>query len=303
MPGGSAGDSCRVDARTRGTADSDQVSADGGVAVWLLSRRCSDYGRRPLAAIPIPVSLPSLCGDAHVENLGAYASLDNRIVFDLNDFDETIRGPFEWDVKRLATSVILAGRAGWHRPCGPRGRGRARSCVAIAARCAGSPTCRCWSWRASRFTASRTSVRCRRSSRRPSGLRRCGCWKSSPSPSIATARKLPQRKLPPRRLQQRRRLLLPRRRLRMRQGRRRNTLAAGRAASARCLRCWSALPARRRKVLAALDQYAKTLQPERQHFLAQYTPVDVAFKVVGTGSVGLRDYIVYLRGPRASGAL
>ena len=51
-----------------------------------------------------------LCGDAHVENLGAYASLDNRIVFDLNDFDETIRGPFEWDIKRLATSVILAGR-------------------------------------------------------------------------------------------------------------------------------------------------------------------------------------------------
>src|SRR6185437_7428224 len=38
------------------------------------------------------------------------------------------------------------------------------------------------------------------------------------------------------------------------------------------------------------------LQPERQHFLAQYTPVDVAFKVVGTGSVGLRDYIVYLEG-------
>ena len=51
-----------------------------------------------------------LCGDAHVENLGAYASLDNRIVFDLNDFDETIRGPFEWDIKRLATSIILAGR-------------------------------------------------------------------------------------------------------------------------------------------------------------------------------------------------
>jgi len=51
-----------------------------------------------------------LCGDAHVENLGAYASLDSRIVFDLNDFDETIRGPFEWDIKRLATSLILAGR-------------------------------------------------------------------------------------------------------------------------------------------------------------------------------------------------
>src|SRR5438270_13136936 len=52
-----------------------------------------------------------LCGDAHVRNLGAYAAQDGRLVFDINDFDETIVGPFEWDVKRMATSLILAGRA------------------------------------------------------------------------------------------------------------------------------------------------------------------------------------------------
>ncbi len=51
-----------------------------------------------------------LCGDAHVRNLGAYAAPDGRMVFDINDFDETIRGPFEWDVKRMATSIQLAGR-------------------------------------------------------------------------------------------------------------------------------------------------------------------------------------------------
>src|ERR1039458_2020932 len=51
-----------------------------------------------------------LCGDAHVRNLGAFAALDGRLVFDINDFDETIRGPFEWDVKRMAASLILAGR-------------------------------------------------------------------------------------------------------------------------------------------------------------------------------------------------
>jgi uncharacterized protein (DUF2252 family) len=51
-----------------------------------------------------------LCGDAHVRNLGAFAAPDGRLVFDLNDFDETIRGPFEWDVKRMAASLILAGR-------------------------------------------------------------------------------------------------------------------------------------------------------------------------------------------------
>ena len=51
-----------------------------------------------------------LCGDAHVLNLGAYAAFDGSLIFDINDFDETIQGPFEFDVKRLATSLILAGR-------------------------------------------------------------------------------------------------------------------------------------------------------------------------------------------------
>jgi hypothetical protein len=51
-----------------------------------------------------------LCGDAHVRNLGAFAGPDGRLVFDINDFDETIMGPFEWDVKRMATSLVLAGR-------------------------------------------------------------------------------------------------------------------------------------------------------------------------------------------------
>ena len=50
-----------------------------------------------------------LCGDAHVRNLGAFAAPDGRLVFDINDFDETIRGPFEWDVKRMAASLVLAG--------------------------------------------------------------------------------------------------------------------------------------------------------------------------------------------------
>src|SRR5271167_4563511 len=50
-----------------------------------------------------------LCGDAHVRNFGAYAGVDGRLVFDINDFDETTVGPFEWDVKRLATSLVLAG--------------------------------------------------------------------------------------------------------------------------------------------------------------------------------------------------
>ena len=63
-----------------------------------------------LAVLPHTGIFTQLCGDAHVRNLGAYAAPDGRLVFDINDFDETIRGPFEWDLKRLATSIILAGR-------------------------------------------------------------------------------------------------------------------------------------------------------------------------------------------------
>jgi uncharacterized protein (DUF2252 family) len=50
------------------------------------------------------------CGDAHLVNFGIYATPERRVVFDLNDFDETLEAPFEWDVKRLATSLVVAGR-------------------------------------------------------------------------------------------------------------------------------------------------------------------------------------------------
>src|SRR6202012_1603081 len=73
-----------------------------------------------LAVLPNTGIFTQLCGDAHVRNLGAYAAPDGRLVFDINDFDETIRGPFEWDVKRLATSSILAWRKCGRKspPCG-----------------------------------------------------------------------------------------------------------------------------------------------------------------------------------------
>lgn len=63
-----------------------------------------------LAAQPSTGYAVQLCGDAHVRNLGAYANPDGTIVFDINDFDETCIGPWEWDLKRLAISVILVGR-------------------------------------------------------------------------------------------------------------------------------------------------------------------------------------------------
>src|SRR5690349_3123515 len=63
-----------------------------------------------LAGTPTSGLRVQLCGDAHLSNFGAFASPERRLVFDINDFDETLPGPFEWDVKRLAASFAVAGR-------------------------------------------------------------------------------------------------------------------------------------------------------------------------------------------------
>jgi uncharacterized protein (DUF2252 family) len=63
-----------------------------------------------LASTPRAGLRVQLCGDAHLSNVGGFASPERSLVFDLNDFDETLPGPFEWDVKRLAASFEIAGR-------------------------------------------------------------------------------------------------------------------------------------------------------------------------------------------------
>jgi uncharacterized protein (DUF2252 family) len=65
---------------------------------------------RDLASTPTAGLRVQLCGDAHVANFGVFATPERDLVFDANDFDETLAGPFEWDVKRLATSLVLAAR-------------------------------------------------------------------------------------------------------------------------------------------------------------------------------------------------
>jgi uncharacterized protein (DUF2252 family) len=63
-----------------------------------------------LATTPVSGLRVQACGDAHLSNFGAFAAPDRRLVFDLNDFDESLPGPWEWDVKRLAASFAIAGR-------------------------------------------------------------------------------------------------------------------------------------------------------------------------------------------------
>jgi uncharacterized protein (DUF2252 family) len=65
----------------------------------------SDLAPTPTSGLPA-----QLCGDAHLANFGGFAAPDRELVFDVNDFDETLPGPWEWDLKRLAASVALAGR-------------------------------------------------------------------------------------------------------------------------------------------------------------------------------------------------
>jgi uncharacterized protein (DUF2252 family) len=65
----------------------------------------SDLARSPVTGIRV-----QLCGDAHLANFGGFASPERNLVFDLNDFDETLPGPWEWDIKRLAASIEVAAR-------------------------------------------------------------------------------------------------------------------------------------------------------------------------------------------------
>lgn len=64
-----------------------------------------------LAATPITRLRVQACGDCHIANFGGFGSPERRLVFDINDFDETLPAPWEWDVKRLAASVVLSGRS------------------------------------------------------------------------------------------------------------------------------------------------------------------------------------------------
>src|SRR5450755_826868 len=65
----------------------------------------ADLAKTPKTGIRVQA-----CGDCHISNFGGFGSPERQLVFDINDFDETLHAPWEWDVKRLATSIVLAGR-------------------------------------------------------------------------------------------------------------------------------------------------------------------------------------------------
>ena len=84
-----------------------------GIMAW-------DLSRTPTTGLRV-----QCCGDAHLSNFGVFAAPDRRVVFDLNDFDETLRAPFEWDVKRLVASLVVAARNNGERAKEQRAAARA----------------------------------------------------------------------------------------------------------------------------------------------------------------------------------
>ncbi len=206
-----------------------------------------------------------LCGDAHVRNLGAFAGPDGRLVFDINDFDETIAGPFEWDVKRMATSLVLAGRGAGAKDVDCREAAavfleRYRTTILGFAR---MPV----------LEVARFQVHRLRNVSTVGGILRMA-ERATPMHTLLT-------------------LTEPE-----------SAVAKKSKADSKTGRVFKTVPpnltrltgAEAEKVVGSLGTYAESLLRERRHFLAQYRPVDVAFKVVGTGSVGLRDYCVYMEG-------
>ena len=213
-----------------------------------------------LALTPSTGIVCQLCGDAHVRNLGAFAAPDGRLVFDINDFDETIRGPFEWDLKRMAASLALAGRGSGHKESAIHAtieRCIQRYCAQIRA-FAQMPLLE-----VARFQVHRLG------SVEPIHDALLKAERATPQHTLdqlTEAAKTKTKSGPVRRFKTLKPAL---------------TRITGREAAA---------------VLASLGPYRKMLEPQRQHLLSLYRPIDVAFKVVGTGSVGLRDYCVYLEG-------
>jgi uncharacterized protein (DUF2252 family) len=196
-----------------------------------------------------------MCGDAHVKNFGFFATPDAQIALDINDFDETQRGPWEWDVKRMATSIILAGHVAGHSTSSCKSATR----VFIGEYC---------DW-IRRFAAMPAIA-----------VARHRVMRNLRDPVIQSALKKAERASP-----------LDNVRTLTRQDR-----SSGRSFIYRRDSMWDVKGAEAKAVLHALTDYRNTLAPDRQMLFDCYEPADVGFKVVGTGSVGTRDYIVLMLG-------
>ena len=214
-----------------------------------------------LAALPRTGILVQICGDAHVQNLGAFGGgPEGHMIFDINDFDETIKAPWEWDVKRMATSLVLAGR---------EARNTERQCKDAVLEFARNY---------------RESMKM-----------------FSELPVLELARYLVMRDLkvaPVRSVLRKAERATPMESLKKlteeKEGR--YVFRELKDETYGTKTQYEVQESTARHVRAALPGYLQTLQPERRHFFKQYQPADEGFRIVGTGSVGTRDYVVLMFG-------
>ncbi|MGW4907587.1 DUF2252 domain-containing protein [Streptomyces sp. NPDC004270] len=223
-----------------------------------------------LAAQPHTGLTVQLCGDAHLLNFGLYASPERTLVFDLNDFDETFPGPFEWDVKRLAVSVAVAARENGHSEV--RARAATRAAVAgyrtAMRRLAGLGELAVWHERVDADGLPHLVRSARRRCRTEDSLTRARRRTSLHALGTLTEVVGGRRRIiqdPP--------LLEP----------------AGAPDMASLRKIFS--------------DYRSTLAEERRLLLDRYRFLDAARKVVGVGSVGTRCFIVLLAGRDADDPL
>jgi len=234
-----------------------------------------------LAGTPDSGLTVQLCGDAHLSNFGMFASPERSLVFDVNDFDETHPGPWEWDVKRLAASVEIAGR---DNEFGPKKRRKAVLAVARGyqqgmAEFAGLGQLDLWYARADLYEQ-RDTIRAELTKARrktfDKALAKARGRTSARAFGKFTGVVDGERRIlasPP--------LIMPVRDL---------------------------LPDLERAEFEELfrlllSDYRRTLQSDRRHLLDTFEFVDMARKVVGVGSVGTRCWIVLMRGRDADDVL
>jgi uncharacterized protein (DUF2252 family) len=214
-----------------------------------------------LARTPMTGIRAQICGDAHAANFGLYGDARGDLVIDLNDFDETVVGPWEWDLKRLAASLVLAGReAGADedtcRAAAQDAAGAYRRTMRLLAR---MPALDAWNAIADEELVSHTDAH------DLLGTLERVMAKARANTSGRFAARSTER-----------------------------TADGGR-------RFVDAPPVLRRvpdaeaaAVAASLEDYLGTLSEDRLPLLARYAVQDVAFRIVGTGSVGTRSYVVLL---------
>lgn len=226
-----------------------------------------------LVAGPRTSLTTQLCGDAHLSNFGLYGSPERQLVFDLNDFDETWPGPFEWDVKRLATSVELAARANEYPAK------QARRIVLATVR------------------------EYRESMRRYAGLGNLEVWYAyvgaKDAPQLYEVLDQDSLKAFTRTIDKARTRdsLGSRRKLtEVVDGRLRLVSRPPLVVPSRDLDYGPGPEELEHRITGLIDEYATTLSTNRRELLEQYRFVDIALKVVGVGSVGTRAWVVLMVG-------